>query len=166
MPDSTGTPFSDIYDKFLDHITDDMYMELTEQETFNMMEKLLKNAVHWFEFPRVSLQTKKETIVDPDSGESKDIWSFSNSLSEEQQNIIAVYMVVEWIGQQLASVEVTRQKYAGTDFKMTSQANHGNQLSKMKKQYISEGFHLQRLYKRRKKDANGIPRSTFGQIMQ
>ena len=36
----------------------------------------------------------------------------------------------------------------------------------LKKDYEREGFHLQRLYKRRLRDKNGIMRSTFGQIME
>jgi len=75
-------------------------------------------------------------------------------------------MIVEWVGQQLASIENTRMKYSGSDFKFTSQANHMQKLLQMKKDYEREGFHLQRLYKRRKKDEAGIYRSTFGSIMQ
>jgi hypothetical protein len=36
----------------------------------------------------------------------------------------------------------------------------------MKRDYEREGFHLQRLYKRRKSDANGIMRSTFGALRE
>lgn len=39
-------------------------------------------------------------------------------------------------------------------------------LLQLKKDYEREGFHLQRLYKRRIPDAKGIMRSTFGKIMQ
>ena len=74
-------------------------------------------------------------------------------------------MIVEWLGQQLATVENTRMKYSGSDFKFTSQANHMQKLLQMKKDYEREGFHLQRLYKRRLADENGIMRSTFGTIM-
>ena len=74
-------------------------------------------------------------------------------------------MIVEWLGQQLASVENTRMKYSGDDFKFTSQANHMNKILQVKKDYERQGFHLQRLYKRRKADENGIMRSTFGSIM-
>jgi hypothetical protein len=35
----------------------------------------------------------------------------------------------------------------------------------LKKEYERKGFHLQRLYKRRKADANGVMRSSFGSIM-
>jgi hypothetical protein len=57
-------------------------------------------------------------------------------------------------------------KYSGSDFKFTSQANHMSKLLTLKKDYEREGFHLQRLYKRRLKDEDGIMRSTFDTIMQ
>jgi len=75
-------------------------------------------------------------------------------------------MIVEWLSQQLASVENTRMKYSGTDFKFTSQANHMQKLLQLKKDYEREGFHLQRLYKRRIQDKRGVMRSTLGVIMQ
>jgi len=71
-------------------------------------------------------------------------------------------MIQEWLGQQLASIENTRMKYSGSDFKMTSQANHMQKLLQLKKDYERRGFHLQRLYKRRARDKNGIMRSTLG----
>jgi len=75
-------------------------------------------------------------------------------------------MIVEWLSQQLASVENTRMKYGGSDFKFTSQANHMQKLLQQKKDYEREGFHLQRLYKRRIPDRKGVMRSTLGVIVQ
>ena len=57
-------------------------------------------------------------------------------------------------------------KYSGSDFKFTSQANHMQKLLQLKKDYEREGFHLQRLYKRREQDKDGVYRSTFGKIME
>ena len=74
-------------------------------------------------------------------------------------------MIVEWLGQQLASVENTRMKYSGSDFKFTSQANHMQKLLALKKDYEREGFHLQRLYKRRAPDKQGVPRTTMDIIV-
>ena len=150
----SNTKFAVVYDTFLSKITDDMYMELTIDDTRAMLEELLMSALHWFEFPRVN-------IFDYD----KEIREFNVSLSTEETNIIATYMIVEWIGQQLASVENTRMKYSGSDFKFTSQANHLAKLQSLKEKYIAGGFHLQRLYKRRKADKNGIMRSTISSIM-
>ena len=148
------TQLSVIYDSFLGQITDDMYMELTKDETYNMLFDLFENSLHWFEFPRFNLY-----------GYDAEMQEYEYDLTQEEVKIIAMYMIVEWIGQQLASIEVTRMKYSGSDFKFTSQANHMHKLKDLQKEYERKGFHLQRLYKRRKADKNGIMRSTFGSIM-
>ena len=148
------TDFSVVYENFLSKITDDMYMELTVEETEEMLVSLLLDALPHFEFPR-------QNIFDYDT----ETMTFSADLTHEEINIIGTYMVVEWMSQQLASVENTRMKYSGSDFKFTSQANHMSKILTVKKDYERLGFHLQRLYKRRKSDANGIMKSTFGSIM-
>ena len=148
------TLLSTIYDAFFAKITDDMYMELTEPDTHAMVFDLFESALQWFEFPRVDIYNY-----------SAELEEYSIDLDKEEINIIATYMVVEWLSQQLASVELTRMKYSGSDFKFTSQANHMHKLTNLRKEYERQGFHLQRLYKRRKKDKNGIMKSTFGSIM-
>lgn len=173
------TPFSKVYDSFLTKITDDMYMELTELETFAMLQELLISSLFKFEFPRVNIFDYEENYLEDEETyngvESNHVevkafiyrgGHFNNFLNQEEINILSTYMIVEWLGQQLASVENTRMKYSGSDFKFTSQANHMQKLLTVKKDYEREGFHLQRLYKRRKADKNGIMRSTFGMIME
>ena len=161
------TPFSLIYESFLSKITDDMYMELTPQDTQKILRELLMSAIVKFEFPRQSLDyQEKETDEYDENNLPIFEESFNNLLTNEQINILSTYMIVEWIGQQLASIENVRMKYSGSDFKFTSQANHMQKLVQLKKDYEREGFHLQRLYKRRKIDENGIYRSTFNQIMK
>ena len=161
------TPFSLIYESFLSKITDDMYMELTPQDTQKILRELLMSAIVKFEFPRQSLNyQEKETDEYDENNLPIFEEGFNNLLTNEQINILSTYMIVEWIGQQLASIENVRMKYSGSDFKFTSQANHMQKLVQLKKDYEREGFHLQRLYKRRKIDENGIYRSTFNQIMK
>jgi division protein CdvB (Snf7/Vps24/ESCRT-III family) len=46
-------------------------------------------------------------------------------------------------------------KYSGTDFKMTSQANHLAKLLALQKEIERQSLHMQRLYKRRKLSSNG-----------
>lgn len=169
------TLFATVYDSFLSKITDDMYLELNQLDTFRMLEQLLLSAIEKFEFPRVDL-TDYELFEVSDVHIYNGIESnyvdaeailyengcFNIILTHEEINILAVYMIVEWLSQQLASIENTRMKYSGSDFKFTSQANHMHKILQLKKDYEREGFHLQRLYKRRFKDENGIMRSTFG----
>lgn len=161
------TSFSHVYNSFFAKITDDMYMQFTQEETAKMLEDLLLTAVHKFEFPRHTLLFQLDQHEETDKqGNTYKVGAFKGKLTYEEINILATYMIVEWIGQQLASIENTRMKYSGSDFKFTSQANHMQKLLQIKKDYQREGFHLQRLYKRRLRDVNGIYRSTFGQIME
>lgn len=165
MSELTYTPFSIVYTTFLSKITDDMYMELTPQDTQKILKQLLISAIGKFEFPKQSLDYD-QIEVENEEGQIEKQFIFINILTKEEINILASYMIVEWIGQQLASVENTRMKYSGSDFKFTSQANHMQKLLQLKKDYERESFHLQRLYKRRRKDENGIYRSTFDSIME
>ena len=160
------TPFSDIYESFYGKITDDMYMELTKEDTAAMAQDLLLTAVHKFEFPRKPLDYQLDYHeLEDDEGNKYKVGAFRAQLDPEEINILATYMIVEWLGQQLASVENTRMKYSGSDFKFTSQANHMQKLLQMKKDYEREGFHLQRLYKRRFKDINGVFHTNMTKIM-
>ena len=148
------TPFSAIYKKFFTYVTDDMFMEITREETEAALLEYLMAAIQWFEFPRQNLNDYDE-----------DLEQFNISLTAEEINILAVYMMQPWFDQQLASCELVRMKFTGADFKTTSQANHMSKLKELKEEYLQKGFHLQRLYKRRRADKNGIMRSTFGDIM-
>ena len=149
------TTLTTIYDAFLNQITDDMYMELNEAETYSLLQSLFENSLHWFEFPRFDLYSYDLTLG-----------AYPTTLTNEEINILATYMVVEWMGQQLATVELIRMKYSGSDFKFTSQANHIHKLTNLKKEYERKGFHLQRLYKRRKIIENGEYRSNWSVLRE
>lgn len=172
------TPFSLVYDNFLSKATDDMYLELTELDTFRLLEDILISAIPWFEFPRVNINDYDlEEIIEASSycGVESDMMEtsatiyngghFNTLLTQEEINILGTYMIVVWISQQLASVENTRMKYSASDYKFTSQANHLQKLLTLKKDYEREGFHLQRLYKRRKTDEYGVLHSTMRTLM-
>ena len=51
MAEETPTTFAEMYDFFLAGITDDMFMELTKQDTNELLEEILMAALPWFEFP-------------------------------------------------------------------------------------------------------------------
>ena len=156
MDNNQNTPFSAVYKVFFSLITDDMFMELNREQTEAACQDYLEAAIQLFEFPRQDL-----TDYDEESG------CFNISLTKEEINILATYMMQPWFDQQLASVDLIREKFSGSDFKFTSQANHMSKLQELKAKYKEQGFHLQRLYKRRRKDPNtGVMQSTFGDIMK
>ena len=158
MPDCVNTPeyttFQEVYDAFTSGITDDMFMEMTKEDTDEILEELLMAALPHFEFPR-------QDIFNLDRYKKR----FKCLLTAEEIRIIRSYMVVEWINYQLASIENVRQKYSGSDFSFTSQASHMDKLIKLRETYKDEGFKLQRLYKRRRRAEDGSYTSTFRKIM-
>lgn len=102
MPDKIiTTPFSKAYDSFLSKVTDDMYMVFTQEETYAMLQGLLLSAIPKFEFPRVNIFDYTDD-------------HFNCILTSEEINILATYMIVEWIGRQLATVDLIRLKYSGS----------------------------------------------------
>ena len=148
------TPFQQIYDRFFGKITDDMYMEWTQEDTEKDVLNILLDAIPGFEFPRFPL-------YDYDVNSAQ----FNSDLTSEEINIFALLMLNNWLQRQITSVENTRQKYSGSDFKMTSQANHLDKLMILKQETERQAHHYQRLYKRRKlKD--GMISSNWSSIME
>lgn len=133
------TSFDEIYNRFFGKITDDMYMEWTEEDTRKDVKNILMDAIPGFEFPRFSLYDFDE-----------DAEEYNCTLTSEEINIFALLMLNTWLQRQLTSIENTRMKYSGSDFKMTSQANHLAKLVELKKETERQAHHMQRLYKRRK----------------
>lgn len=86
---------------------------------------------------------------------------FEEDLTEEEINILALLMKTAWVQRQVTSIENTRMKYSGSDFKFTSQANHLSKLLSLLAECQRDSHHMQRLYKRRKLDLNGNYVSTW-----
>ena len=170
------TNFTDIYNRFLGKITDDMYLELTPEDTIKDLRNLLIDAIPGFEFPRHNLydytidqEIKPEdevaddemiigllwddTIEDNDLGQAPLVVveksTFAADLTSEEINILAILMMIAWVQRQVTSIEITRMKYSGADFKMTSQANHLQKLMSLLGECQRQSHHMQRLYKRR-----------------
>ena len=147
-----GTPFTQVYNRFLGKITDDMYMELTPEDTMRDLRNLLIDAIPGFEFPRKNLM---DYSIEETENVLEDTSSFKAELSSEEINILAILMMVGWTQRQITSIENTRMKYSGSDFKFTSQANHLSKLLNLLAETQRQSHHMQRLYKRRRFDENG-----------
>ncbi len=171
------TQFTDVYNRFLGKITDDMYVELTPEDTIKDLRRLLIDALPGFEFPRKNLQEYSieeeiknedevtendfilgvlwdDTLDEEDMGKAPKVVvehsSFAANLTSEEINILAILMMCAWVQRQVTSIENTRMKYSGTDFKMTSQANHLQKLLSLLSESQRQSHHMQRLYKRRR----------------
>ena len=153
-----------------------MYVELTPEDTLRDLQSLLIDSLAGFEFPRFQINDytldtvikKREEIVDgdfilgpvwqgpdnPSSNDEEEVYvdlsTFNCELIPEEVNIIAILMMCGWVQRQVTSIENTRMKYSGSDFKMTSQANHLQKLMSLLAECQKQSLHMQRLYKRRR----------------
>ena len=185
------TQFSAVYNRFLGQITDDLYLELTPEDTLRDLQNLLINAIPGFEFPRqnlydyiIEVREISEDDLTPDDFVLGTVWGeigkdtllevpnvlvdksrFNVELTPEEINILALLMKQGWVQRQVTSIENTRMKYSGSDFKMTSQANHLSKLLALLEECRRDSFHLQRLYKRRKL-ADGGYKSNWSSLME
>ena len=157
-----------------------MYLELTPEDTVKDLQNLLIDAIPGFEFPRINLYDYEVSVVQIAEDEivAEDfvigvVWNdsegdleqipkvlvdrsaFGVNLSNEEINILALLMKQAWVQRQVTSIENTRMKYSGADFKMTSQANHLSKLLSLLEESRRDSFHMQRLYKRRKLSKDG-----------
>ena len=185
------TQFSAVYNRFLGQITDDLYLELTPEDTLRDLQNLLVNAIPGFEFPRqnlydytIEVREISEDDLTPDDFVLGTVWGeigndtllqvpnvlvvksrFNVELTPEEINILALLMKQGWVQRQVTSIENTRMKYSGSDFKMTSQANHLSKLLALLEESRRDSFHMQRLYKRRKL-ADGGYKSNWSSLME
>ena len=185
------TQFSAVYNRFLGQITDDLYLELTPEDTLRDLQNLLINAIPGFEFPRqnlydytIEVREIGEDQLTPDDFVLGTVWGsldeemlldvpnvlvdksrFNCELTPEEINILALLMKQGWVQRQVTSIENTRMKYSGPDFKMTSQANHLSKLITLLEESRRDSFHMQRLYKRRKL-ADGGYKSNWSSLME
>ena len=67
---------------------------------------------------------------------------FVNDLTDEEINILAILMMRDWLQRQVTSIENIRMKYSGTDFKMTSQANHLQKLISLQNECRRQSHHM------------------------
>ena len=187
-----STPFVDVYNRFLGKITDDMYVELTPQDTIRDLRNMLIDAIPGFEFPRHNLYDYviQTEVKDEDKVLTTDfilgmLWDempedslnaaprvvverseFAAELTSEEINILAILMMQAWVQRQVTSIENIRMKYSGSDFKLTSQANHLSKLVALLKDCKTQSHHMQRLYKRRKIIDNGEYRSNWSVLRE
>lgn len=184
-----GTPFTKVYNRFFGKITDDMYIELTPEDTIKDLQNLIIDAIPGFEFPRKNLMdyeiktaVKREDELVPDDFVIGVVWgtipeddaqipnviveqsSFAAELTDEEINILALLMMCAWVNRQVASIENTRMKFTSSDFKMTSQANHLSKLMNLLAEAQRQSFHMQRLYKRRKITTDGTYASNWSSL--
>ena len=154
-----ATPFLKVYDAFLSRITAD---EWTLEEELAIVERdwqeLLKIAIFRFKYPRVSLDFEPINPVFQEDPNQLVQYQFVDDLSNDEIQLLALYMKHEWIKRCISSWENIRQLYADKDF---SQANMLDKLNKLETTVALEVHKAEGIYDRSR---NKTPASLFRKL--
>ena len=138
-----ATPFLKVYDAFLARITAD---EWTLEEELAIVERdwqeLLNMGIFRFKYPRINLETVE---IHSTTSDGLSTYEFVNDLTNDEIQLLALYMKHEWIKRCIASWENIRQLYADKDF---SQANHLDKLNKLETAVAAEVHKAEGIYDR------------------
>lgn len=116
-----ATPFQDVYDFFLSKISDYSFINLTEEELEAVLESYLKKAITRFKKCRQDLNDRDDTLK-----------MFNIDLTDEEKNILAHLMIVEYLTPQLLVAELLRQTLNTREFRLYSQANHIKEVKELR----------------------------------
>ena len=124
------TPYSVIYDAFKSKILEDEWINWTKEKELMDLRAILEGAISRFKFPRKSLERNDQ--------------GFLSDLDQEVQ-ILATYMKVEWINRSIATWENIKPLYDEADF---SPGNRLDKLIKLSDRAEAEGAKLEAAYYR------------------
>ena len=120
-----ATPLQDVYDAFLSKIEADNWMldELGSEAVQKDWQMILDAAIVQFRYPRISLDYDKDTAT------------FAETLGNDEIQVLANLMKLEWVRRCIATWDNIRQLYSDKDF---SQANFLDKLNKTGEQIQNE----------------------------
>ena len=130
----------DVYDAFLPKMLEDEWLNWTDEEREEDWRALLDAAIPYFKFPRVSLDIEDDMFVD-------------ENVSNEEIQILATYMKVEWLNRTILTWENVKPLYEERDF---SQANLIDKFNQMLAAEKKNAARLEAVYYR------SIKRRPFG----
>lgn len=122
-----------VYDAFLGKMLDDEWANWDLEEIQEDWKSLLRGALPWFKFPRISLDV------------NEDCEYFIEDLNNEEVQILATYMKCEWLNRTILTWENVKPLYEERDF---SQANLLDKFKNMLTQEQKTAARLEAVYYR------------------
>lgn len=121
-----ATSYLEVYNRFLENVTDYFVFSLSDEDTCNYCHGLLLNAL---------ANTKS---MDHDlSNIDEENFQFSETLTNNEIAYLAYAMVAEWISPQLNNTTLTRQYIGTKDEKFYAQPNQIKQLRELRDDSIA-----------------------------
>lgn len=121
-----ATPYSVFDNRFLGKITDDLLLTMSDEGLERTIDMYRNSA------------TVRFKQCDKFGNRDDELRVYEADFTDEEVEIVASYMVLEWIRQRVNSIELLKQGMSTKDYQMYSQANHLNSLMVLKKDTESE----------------------------
>ena len=113
-----ATSFSTVIERFLPTVTEYMLMDLDEQQRDEILTPFVLSAATQFN----SICVRDLNDID------KELGQFNVDLSDEEMDILADLMRVEWLKHKLYNSEIMRNGMSTKDYTVFSPANLQNQI--------------------------------------
>lgn len=127
------TPLIKVYTAFLSKMSEDDWLDWTEEEAQADWMTLLEAAISWFKFPKNSLAIN--------AGQA----AFEGNLDTREIQILSTYMKCEWLNRKILAYENIEPLYDERDY---SPANFINRLSNLLERERKRAKELESIYYR------------------
>lgn len=121
-----STPYSAIDNSFIGKISDDFLVNMSEEHLQKIINGYRKSAI--IRFKQCKKLSERDEVVR----------EFSQTLTDEEVEILANLMVLEWLRPQINSVEILKPNMTTKDYITYSNANHLGTLKALKQDVQSE----------------------------
>ena len=122
-----ATPFSEIYDRVYNKSSDYTLLNLTQSEVEDILESYLLSSI-------VKVKKCKKYISHRDQA----LKQFNEDLTDEEKEILATLMFVEYLTPKLITSELLKQKLSTKDYQLYSQANQIKEIREVRDKMKSE----------------------------
>lgn len=130
-----ATSYDNIYDRFVNKITDFNIVELDDYSLGDMLKGWLKSAI-----------VRSRKCQHDLSKRDDELQEFEEDLSDLEIELLAMGMVDAWLSQYLNSTENVLQFIGGKEEKYYSQANHVAEVRALREQNLIEMNRLHNYY--------------------
>lgn len=131
----TLTAYEDIFKYFYSKVKDYDFVDLDDDDLEDILTSYLRSSI-------VRFRSCRKDLSDRDD-ETKE---FNITLADEEIEILANLMIVEWLNPQLQTTELIRQSLSMRDARMYSQAAHIRELMELREKAKQEAQQLMTAY--------------------
>lgn len=128
-----ATPYIEVFNRFLDKVTDYFIFDLSDEETFEYCGRLMKSAL-------AQISNMEHDLSDTDD----EIEQFNETLNNTEIEYIAYQMVYEWVTPQVNNTALTRQMFGTKDDRYFAQANQISQLRQLREDSLTRRKKIKR----------------------